>query len=603
MIDRITRPVIWGLCILLCAFARPGYVHSQIQPDLVIMPHDTLRQFGMSLASGDLDADGRDEIIIGTPVYDAYGDPLTGNVHVVFGDQTLPDTIRLFERVDRWTHFVSGPEIDAGYSLCCANLNGDLMDDLIIGAPQTTVEGMYERGLVYIVNGKIAGWEYDVNLEENAPSSTILGRDEGDQFGTSLTAGDFNGDGVCDLAAGAIGLNREVHMDLITGAVFYLLQDSLGFPANVDLTTFPDSVMVEIWGENNNDRFGWALDSRDVNGDGYDDCLIGAYKYNYSGATRDEGCCYLIPGDSSLLKLIVLEESDADRKFTGRAFIEHMGWSVMIEDVNNDGYPDLCFGSQQAHNGNLQVTGRIRVLFGSDQPFEDTDFKFDTPDLLIEGVVEYAQMGYTMACADMNGDGKKELLVSAPQPVVADATSAGEVYLWKGRMQWPAQIDLSQESPDLVLSGMEIGDWFGAALTSGDFNGDNLADIAVSAPKADSSGVVYVYFGTSETHVSAPEWRPELLRLHANFPNPFNHQTVISFNVPAPFESGQLQLFDVRGRLIRSWDLSGLVPGGGSGQVRWDSRDEAGNRVSSGVYLCMLRVGNQRTLRRITLLK
>ena len=93
---------------------------------------------------------------------------------------------------------------------------------------------------------------------------------------------------------------------------------------------------------------------------------------------------------------------------------------------------------------------------------------------------------------------------------------------------------------------------------------------------------------------------PSAVALHANYPNPFNPETTIAFDLPQA-SSVELQVFDVLGQTVRTLVAEGLSAG--SHQVVWDGLDAPGSKVSSGVYFYRLQAGQQVQMRRMLLLK
>ncbi|MDZ7346533.1 MAG: T9SS type A sorting domain-containing protein [candidate division KSB1 bacterium] len=91
-----------------------------------------------------------------------------------------------------------------------------------------------------------------------------------------------------------------------------------------------------------------------------------------------------------------------------------------------------------------------------------------------------------------------------------------------------------------------------------------------------------------------------VVALHPNYPNPFNAQTLIRFDLPEAVET-ELAVYDARGRLVTAL-MSGIVPAG-SHEVVWDGRDAAGNSLASGVYYCRLKTAEQTMLQKMILVK
>jgi hypothetical protein len=89
-----------------------------------------------------------------------------------------------------------------------------------------------------------------------------------------------------------------------------------------------------------------------------------------------------------------------------------------------------------------------------------------------------------------------------------------------------------------------------------------------------------------------------------NYPNPFNLSTKITFDLPGNVGEkldATLVIFDIRGRRVRGLIDSRLEAG--SHRVQWDGRNDRGEPVPSGIYLCTMRAGDEKFTRKVTLVK
>ncbi len=112
---------------------------------------------------------------------------------------------------------------------------------------------------------------------------------------------------------------------------------------------------------------------------------------------------------------------------------------------------------------------------------------------------------------------------------------------------------------------------------------------------------ITTYLGSGSSGIPGDTPLAGAVRLDQNFPNPFNPETTIRFNIPAPGGDVTLRIYDVRGRLItRLVDARNIV---GERTVRWDGKDGRGNDVSSGVYFYRLQTGDQFFSRKLILLR
>jgi len=248
--------------------------------------------FGLSLASGDYNGDGMDDLAIGTPYEDTFlpsGGSVrdAGMVQVIYGSQLVGlDTNQAEHDQAFWqgnNHVIDAAESDDrfGFSLSSGDFNGDGKDDLAVGVPfEKTEDGLENPGTVNVIYGSSSGlsttspifnqvWQQGSGLAE-APNN-------GDLFGWSLSSGDFNGDGKDDLAVG-------VPFESIAGETIHsvgMVQVIYGSSSGLSATS---PLADQLWEQGlnglddvaeSNDNFGFSLSSGDFNGDGKDDLAVG----------------------------------------------------------------------------------------------------------------------------------------------------------------------------------------------------------------------------------------------------------------------------------------------------------------------------------------
>ena len=172
-----------------------------------------------------------------------------------------------------------------------------------------------------------------------------------------MDSGDFNGDGLSDLLVG--GRYARNASGSRTGAV-YLVEGSKTGLSSMGLA----SADAKLVGESNGDMAGFDVaNAGDVDGDGNDDLLIGAYDESTGGS--DAGAAYLVYGDTGLSDMSL---SAADAKFTGEAAGDEAGRGVTGADLDDDGYADLLIGAPYHDMEHSSNDGMVYFVKGSAAP-------------------------------------------------------------------------------------------------------------------------------------------------------------------------------------------------------------------------------------------
>jgi len=282
--------------------------------------------------------------------------------------------------------------------------------------------------------------------------------------------GEHTGDVFGSSVAWVGDVNGDGYDDLLIGAFRYPEIASVGqaylYFGGPAIDLVADLVIPAPAGESG--WFGVSVASAgDFNGDGYPDFIIGAQQAGY------EGKAFIYYGGPSL-------DATPDFTLTGESTgaITAFGASVASAgDMNEDGFDDVIVGAPW-YGGGGNKPGRAYVFFGGAAPDA-------VPDRVFSGVGFYDQLGTVVGSAgDMNGDGHRDLFASAPNNDTA-ALNAGLIYVWFGGPAFDT-------TPDLTLLGSGVNEHLMNAANAGDVNADGFSDL-IGAGR----GQVRVWFGGS----------------------------------------------------------------------------------------------------------
>lgn len=444
-----------------------------------------------AVAVGDVNGDGIQDLVMGAPdaTFTVTEQTRTnaGVVYIIFGSNSLAGTIDTGDQSS--LKILGGKTGDRlGFSVAIGDVNGDGINDIVIGAPGADFPGSAsppttpraDTGAVFVILGSPSlGTPASIDLNTaNAANIALFGVNSGDQFGASVAVGNVGGltaqtpadQVVKDIVAGAPGNNGPDGSSRPGAGAAYVqfggsyLNPVAGATTVRDLSTALANVI--IFGKTG-DMVGASVATGDINGDGNADVAIGAPLADRPPAppvpaATDTGAVFAVFGGSNLNPAIG----------TTKTF-----------DISAAQQNVSVYG---AGNSNTPGTG-------------DAD-----------------HLGFSVAIGDVTGDGIPDLLIGAPD---ADAVSelksgAGEAYIIQGGTNLnpisgsERRLDLFSGDATVTIFGAQAGDHFGSTVAAGNYNiaenVDSTPDFFIGAPGGNNkAGYISVIFGGSTILVFA----------------------------------------------------------------------------------------------------
>ena len=444
-------------------------------------------RFGWSLIAGNFNGDGFHDLTLGVP-FEAIGSISdAGAVNVLNGSASgLTSTGNQLWHQNS-AGILGGSEVGDrfGWSLAAGDFNGNGKDDLAVGVPLEDIGSISYAGAVNVLYGSFGGLTSTGNQLWHQNSAGIAGASErGDRFGTSLAAGDFNGDNKDDLAVGVpledIGSTRNA------GAVNVLYGSFDGLTSTGNQLWHQNSPGI-AGGSEANDRFGTSLAVGDFNGDNKDDLAVGV-AFEDIGSISNAGAVNVLFGSGGGLTSTgnQLWHQNSAGIAGGSEANDRFGTSLAAGDFNGDGKDDLAVGVPLEDIGSISNAGAVNVLYSSGSGLTSTGNQlWHQNSAGIAGVSERGdRFGTSFGVGDFNNDGFEDLAIGVAFENIGSIRNAGAVNVLYGSSSGLTSTgnQLWHQNSAGILGGSEADDRFGNSLGVGDFNRDGFSDLAVGVP-------------------------------------------------------------------------------------------------------------------------
>jgi hypothetical protein len=425
--------------------------------DALLESNQAGAMLGSSVAgAGDVNGDGFADLIVGAIRYDS-GQVNEGTAFVYLGAAGAFDPVADAQLESNQA------DADFGESVAGAgDVNGDGFADVIVGAREYD-NGQVNEGAAFVYFGSPGAFDA-------TPDAQLESDQAGAIFGDSVAgAGDVNGDGFADVIIGAPFHGRSAEN---AGSAFVYLGGAgdfdLTFDARLDSSQASAGLGISVAG------------AGDVNADGFDDLIVGAWRHDSSKI--DEGAAFVYFGAASTIRATPAAVLEVNQD------LALLGASVAgAGDVNGDGFSDVIVGAPNFDNGQVDEGAAFIYLGGAGG-------LRGAPVAQLEIDQVEAEFGSSVAGAgDVNGDGFADVIVGAPLHDGAHINEGAAFIYYGGSGDFDLQADAS-------LGAGQAEAEFGRAVAGvGDVNGDGQADVAVTALLFDNGepdeGAAFVYLG------------------------------------------------------------------------------------------------------------
>ncbi|MFT5108799.1 MAG: hypothetical protein ACI9UA_004443, partial [Pseudoalteromonas tetraodonis] len=387
-------------------------------------------QFGFALTSGDYNADGFDDLVVGVPYENLGAATDCGAVMALFGSAQGLDPVQseffsqtsLFESINESNDLF-------GWAVASGDFNRDGFDDLVVGAPLEDFPNVTDTGMIGVFFGSRDGFLPARTEVISQESISDAFNEDGDRFGRSLAVGDFDGDGYDDVAVGVPYEDGGNVSDI--GMVMVLFGSGAGLVTNTEVSSEVFSqASLEGSTSETGDRFGWALAAGDFDSDGNDDLAVGI-PYEDIDSDQGAGMVGVFYGSSS--GLLPADSESFDQTDVGRgrnSRNDNAGYSLAVGDVDGDGFEDLLVGVISDNYAGTLNNGSIMAVFGSADGIAPERGVFLGQSMFGGEEESGDEFGTVVAIGDFDADGIAEMVVGAEkEDLDGGIVEGGAVYV------------------------------------------------------------------------------------------------------------------------------------------------------------------------------
>jgi hypothetical protein len=459
--------------------------------DLHIISEAEDGHFGKSVLCLDFNNDGYTDFVFGANRADAPGRIFpggyyqerfeAGKVYLFYGKPSMPAQVDLRAETADITFYNASRQTYLGTALTSGDVNGDGIDDLILGTLETKAGLGYGAASVFVIYGRSGADEipsgklWDFAYESADVRIANVSNPFGQNMGQFLASGDINGDGYDDILMTA--LRAPYHH--AWGAVYTVFGEA-NLPA-----------IIQIWDKSGDshwqlrfrgypwlgDGFGNEILCADINEDGIDDLIAVDVGYYTAHRKQTRGTAFVIYGRPEFSTTFlngeyVLAQNPPDLQFS---WVDE---AVAVGDINGDNHVDLIFTKHSGSGGGHGVFVKFGgpLLTQTYYQFNYTQPNYTPPDIWL------ANIGTTVAVADINGDGLDDIIAGNP----GGRGQVAVVYCHSNfppnhTIYYPSQVDIQILGAEIKGPHGDRGSELGRSVTGGDINGDGGADIILGA--------------------------------------------------------------------------------------------------------------------------